>query len=69
MPKKVVIKIKGKHGAKGFTMPFDMDCGDFMCCAPSAGPSKIKIRTSDAKSVREVLDGLEQMYEDLYGGE
>ncbi len=40
-----------------------------MCCAPCFGPAKMKVRSSDAKSVRKVLDGLEHIFEDLYGGE
>lgn len=69
MPKKVVIKIKGPHGVHEFTAPADFGFSEWHCCAMPFEMPEIKIRTSNAKSVREVLDGLEQMYEDLYGGE
>lgn len=69
MPRKVVIKIKAPHGAHDFTAPFDFELDDCFCCAMPFKTKKVKVRASNAKSVREVLDGLEQMYEDLYGGE
>ncbi len=69
MPKKIVIKIKAGDGAHDFTMPLDFEPANYYCCMMPGDPLQIKVRTTDAKPVREVLDSLEHMYDDLYGGE
>lgn len=69
MPRKVVIKIKVPEGVLDFTAPYDIATGNWYCCAMPGDLPRAKVRASKAKSMREVLDGLERMYEDLYGGE
>ncbi len=64
MPKKVVIKFKALDGAHDFSAPLNFGLADCYCLAM---PVDIKVRAVDSKPVQEVLDSLEQMYEDLYG--
>ncbi|MFQ5923007.1 MAG: hypothetical protein ACE5M4_09195, partial [Anaerolineales bacterium] len=69
MPKKIVIKIKARDGVNDFTVPLDFGLDNCCCCAVPLDAPQIKVRTTGARPMREVLDSLEQMYEDLYGGE
>ncbi len=66
MPKKVVIKIKAPDGAHDFSAPLNFGLADCYCLAM---PMDIKVSAVGSKPVQEVLDSLEQMYEDLYGDE
>ena len=52
-----------------FSTPLDFGPANYYCCMMPGDPLRIKVRTTDAKPVREVLDSLEHMYDDLYGGE
>ncbi len=69
MPRKVVIKIKARDGAHDFSAPLNFRLADCYCLAMPLDRVPGKIRAVGSKPVREVLDGLEQMYEDLYGDE
>lgn len=69
MPKKIVIKIRARDGAYDFTTPLDFGLAHCYCCVMPGDAPRIKVRTTGAKPMREVLDSLEHMYDDLYGGE
>ncbi len=69
MPKKIVIKIRAREGAQNFTTPLDFGPANCYCCGMPGGAPRIKVQTTGAKPMREVLDSLEQMYDDLYGGD
>lgn len=69
MPKKIVIKFKARDGANDFTSPLEFGSSNCYCCVMPGDAPRISVRTTGAKPVREVLDSLEHMYDDLYGGE
>jgi len=69
MPRKVVIKFKAHDGAYDFSAPLNFGVADCYCWAMPADVAQSKVRAVGSKPVREVLDSLEQMYEDLYGDE
>lgn len=67
MTEKVVIKIKTRRGEGDYTAPFGFDPHGCYCFGVEAG--KVEISTRDAVPMQEALDTLEQMYEDLFGGD
>jgi len=67
MHKKVVIKIKAHGGAYNLTAPRHFGRGNCCCIASTEATSRVKVHAGGAKPVRDVLDGLEQMYDDLFG--
>ncbi len=69
MPKKIVIKFKARDGAHDFTSPLEFGSANCYCCVMPGDAPRISVRTTGAKPMREVLDSLEHMYDELYGGE
>lgn len=69
MPKKIVIKIRARDGAYDFTTPLEFGLAHCYCCVMPGDAPRIKVRATGVKPMREVLDSLEHMYDDLYGGE